>query len=335
MKRFNLQSACAMAFGLSMSAAQAATVEPIQDAFSNVFPTLTEQSLNVFRSAAPSPWYTSFDLLTKADVKLGALTLPGGFDLTSIRLVTLDGANVAFGTDTFPVSPFSNPIEALVVANALPAGQYALEVSGSGNSTNIFGDIADFSVRLQVMPSSGATPVQNVTASPVQANFGNVFPTLTEQSLNVFRTSAQRSWYTSFNLLAQADVKLGALTLPGGFDLTSIRLVTLDGANVEFGTDTFPVNPFSNPIEALVVANALPAGQYALEVSGSGNSANIFGDTADFSVRLQVTPVPEPQTCALMLTGLGFVGYAASRRRRRSARGTRATVTSPKRSSSP
>jgi len=299
---------------LLATAARAATVEPIQDGFSKVFPTLSEQSLNVFRSSGPAPWYTSFDLLTKSDVKLGALTLPGGFNLTSTRLVKFDGANVALGTDTFPANPFSSPIESLVVANALPAGRYALEVSGSGNSANAFGDLADFAVRIQVTPNPAATPVQDVTAMPVQLDFGNVFPNLTEQDENVFRTSSDTSWYTSFNLLAQANVKLGALTLPGGFNLTSVRLVTMDGKQVAFGSDTFSDNPFSNDIEALVVANGLPAGHYALEASGSGNSANAFGDLADFSVRIQVTPVPEPESYVLMLAGLGVICIAVRKR---------------------
>jgi len=313
-----LRQASAIAVMLGASAANAAMVSPIQDAYGNVFPTLNEQGLSVYRSGSAGPWYTTFNLLTKSDVTLGALGI-GGFNLTSSRIVDLSGGNVAFGTDTFGANPFANPIESLVVANGLPAGQYALEVSGSGNNADIFGDQVDFAVRLRVASNPGATPVADVTVGAIQNAYGNVFPTLTEQGLSVYRTATAGPWYTSFNLLADADVKLGVLGV-GGFNLTSIRLVTLGGANVAFGTDTFTDNPFSNPIEALVVANALPAGQYALEVSGSGNNTNIFGDQPDFGVRLQVmptAPVPEPETYALMLAGLGIVGCAARRRRRK------------------
>ncbi len=287
-----------------------AVVAPIQNAYGHVFPTLTEQSLSVFRSAADSAWYTSFNLLTRADVTLGALGYGGGFDLTAIRLVTLDGANVAFGTDTFS-NPFANSIEALVPKTTLPAGQYALEVSGSGNRANVFGDLEDFAVRLRVTASPLATPVADVSLPTLQGNYGNVFPTLTEQSLAIFRTPGSSTWYTGFNLLADANVKLGALGFDGGFDLTSIRLVDGLGRHVAFGTDTVVVNPFPSEIEALVSADNLRAGVYALEVSGSGNRANIFGDLEDFAVRLQVTPVPEPITSALLLCGLAVVSAAA------------------------
>ena len=273
--------------------------------------------MSVNRSTGPAPWYTAFDLLTTANVKLGVDEHPGGFNLTSIRLATLDGGHVAFGTDTFADNPFSNHIDAFVGVDDLPAGQYALAVSGSGNSTNFFGDVSDFSVRLQVTPSLAATPVQDVTVDPVRNDFAEVFPGLTEQSVSVNRTSDQSSWYTKFDLLAPAKVNLGVLQHAGGFNLTSARLVTMDGEHVAFGTDTFADsdNPFSNPIDALVGVDFLPIGQYALEVSGSGNSTNFFGDVSDFSVRIQVLAVPEPETYALMLAGLGLVGFAARSRK--------------------
>lgn len=310
-----VSAALSAAFSLSAQA----EVDPVRNAFGNVFPTLKEQSLNVFRDTSHTTWYTRFDLLAKADLTVGAISLPGGFDLTSIRLVTADGANVAFGTDTFGTNPFANSIEALVTANGLSPGQYAVAVSGSGNSANIFGDLADFGIRIKVLPSAGGPPVESVSSPLYRAQFGDVFPHITEQSINVLRAPTGSTWYASFDLLANANVRVGALTLPGGFDLTSIRLISDDGSHVAFGTDDYGTNPFPSTIEALVTADGLAPGRYGIEFSGSGDSVNIFGDLPDVTLRIQVA-VPEPGIPALMVAGLFIAAYTVRRRTSATAR---------------
>ena len=157
----------------------------------------------------------------------------------------------------------------------------------------------------------GFQPSDAALVSPIVNDYGNVFPTLTEVNLNNFRTGDPAPWYVSFNLLTTADVKLGTLSY-SPFSATAIRLVTIDGSNVAFGTDTF-INPFISPIDNLVVADALSAGKYALEVSGSGNRTIGTRDASDFMVRLQVSQVPIPG--ALWLFGSGLIGLVALKRR--------------------
>jgi|GEM_PF-3030401 len=165
MKSITLPTIILAVFLSAFNTTQAATVTPIINDFGNVFPTLTEANLdNVITGAAP--WYVSFNLLARADVRLGTLSQTvsnngSSFNVTAIRLVKMDGSNVAFGTDTF-VNPFNSTIDRLVSVDALAAGQYALEVSGVGNRTRLsFGgtfDATDFIVRLQVLPSAVPLP---------------------------------------------------------------------------------------------------------------------------------------------------------------------------------
>jgi len=312
--------------------ATAGAVDPVQGAFSHVFPALQQQTLTVPRAPSSAQSYVTFDLLTAADIRVGAVGLGAGsqgsfFDLTSARLVTLAGTNVAFGSDVIVANPFTQPIDSLISVNRLPAGSYAVEVNGTGDRrscTPFCSDAPDFTVFLQVLTGGAATgPVVNTGPVTPLSTWGNVFPVLSGQSLTLARGAGSGPSYVSFNLLADAKVKLGALGLGAGssgsyFDLTSIRLVAMDGDNVQFGTDTFTDNPFAQPIEALVDIAHLPAGQYALEVSGSGNRISctpFCGDAADFTVRLQVMPlpVPEPTAVAMLLAGLAVVGMVRRR----------------------
>jgi hypothetical protein len=54
-------------------------------------------------------------------------------------------------------------------------------------------------------------------------------------------------------------------------------------------------------------------------VLGFNDSLNVDGDYDDLVVGLRLNPVPEPETYALMLAGLGAVGFIARRRQKRAA----------------
>jgi hypothetical protein len=57
----------------------------------------------------------------------------------------------------------------------------------------------------------------------------------------------------------------------------------------------------------------LPLGTYTILVSGTG----ITGSTASYGGNVVATPVPEPETYAMMLAGLGAIGFLVARRRNR------------------
>ena len=57
------------------------------------------------------------------------------------------------------------------------------------------------------------------TVTPIQGGYGNVFPTISNGELDFFRGSGTDPgiWYVDFNLLADANVNVGASAIPGSF----------------------------------------------------------------------------------------------------------------------
>ncbi|MES9833993.1 MAG: VPLPA-CTERM sorting domain-containing protein [Candidatus Thiodiazotropha sp. DIVDIV] len=155
-------------------------------------------------------------------------------------------------------------------------------------------------------------------ADPIVADYGDVFPGLTDVELGVNRATSDAPWFVRFNLLTPADVIMGVNGIEGcngcqgSFSLTSIRITTFDDdtQNIAFGTDSFLENPFDpNTIDQLVYANNLAPDVYVLAVSGSGN----IGNYAEFFTHLQVNPVPLPAAAWLFVSGL--IGFVTLRRK--------------------
>jgi len=74
-----------------------------------------------------------------------------------------------------------------------------------------------------------------------------------------------------------------------------------------FGSSDPPVTVTT---QVLAGSTTLPTGTYQLVVSGKGVGSASYGGN------IVATPVPEPQTYAMLLAGLGAVGFVAARRRR-------------------
>ena len=155
--------------------------------------------------------------------------------------------------------------------------------------------------------------------SPVVQDYGDVFPTLSDVVLDTSRTSDNGPWFVRFNMLTSGDVALGVKGISksgssGTFTLTSIRITDFDDSlnTIAFGSDTFLSNPFSAPIDQLVLAPNLTMGTYALAVSGSGDVISIF---PDFVVHLQVlAPSAVPLPAAGWVFGSGLIGLIGMRK---------------------
>lgn len=102
-----------------------------------------------------------------------------------------------------------------------------------------------------------------------------------------------------------------------GAVLSSFSLVrNLDGI-VGNGDDTVLAIQDVGAAGGGLTFGGIAGGSYYLKVAGSGNGTQGDSYTGAISVAISVAAlaIPEPATCALMLAGLGGVGFVAGRRR--------------------
>ncbi|MFN6995089.1 MAG: FxDxF family PEP-CTERM protein [Aquincola tertiaricarbonis] len=109
----------------------------------------------------------------------------------------------------------------------------------------------------------------------------------------------------SFSLTGVSDVEVGAVAnIFGSFGISGGSLTFYKGNTV---LDSFALTGATD----FIAAPSLGVGDYSFVVSGtvSGKSGG------SYLLNAAVTPVPEPETYALMLAGLGAVAFIARRRK--------------------
>lgn len=164
---------------------------------------------------------------------------------------------------------------------------------------------------LTLQPANAAANI-----GPIVDSFGDVAPP-TDQFRDAFRTRDDGPWLVTFNLVAAADTIVGARSLDeNSFHVDHVALYA-DGKLIAPEVCVLIVDGCPDELHL-----PLSPGQYALGVFGDGNrtlpppGGDPFDprwDLPDFRVYIQV--VPEPETYALMLAGLGLIGFMARRRR--------------------
>jgi hypothetical protein len=112
----------------------------------------------------------------------------------------------------------------------------------------------------------------------------------------------------SFTLASASTV---VLTFDEGADNNHGTALLVNGGVVDstfgssFGPQSWPTPPVSNTF-------SLGAGSHTFTFANTGSGAFYLDN---FSVNVTAAPVPEPETYAMMLAGLGALGFMARRRR--------------------
>lgn len=92
------------------------------------------------------------------------------------------------------------------------------------------------------------------------------------------------------------------------------RTVTVDGTGFTLGFHSGTLSTPATPIPSLLVTDASLT--LVANASGQGSFASITAQPQNqLRVSFEITPVPEPQTWAMLAAGLGMVGFMARRRR--------------------
>jgi hypothetical protein len=91
----------------------------------------------------------------------------------------------------------------------------------------------------------------------------------------------------------------------GSYNILGLTVTLQDASFAVIGSDNTPADGFS--------FGSLAAGSYALNVLGfaTGSQGGFYAG----GLIAETAPIPEPETYALMLAGLGIVGFIARRRR--------------------
>ncbi|NHZ90355.1 PEP-CTERM sorting domain-containing protein [Massilia sp. CCM 8733] len=118
----------------------------------------------------------------------------------------------------------------------------------------------------------------------------------------------------SFTLAQAGEFAAGIFSVTGsaktGLDITEFNLI--DSTGSLFGGTLLSTGATD---QWSLSTSSLNAGTYTLQVKGS-----ILGNTVGrYSTNIALAPVPEPETYAMMLAGLGLLGFTARRRNKKAA----------------
>lgn len=263
----------------------------------------TDNRITTFDSASPSAWSPLIGVtgLTAGARIVGIDTRPGDLMVygvaTDNKLYTLD---VATGTATFKAnltgatiqSSLSYGIDFNPVADA-GAGASLRLITSAGNNYAV----------------NASTGTIGNTASMIQSNIGGV--AYTNSGAMPSPTSTQL-YYIDFST-DRLLVANGAFNAPNILDVGALGVNTI-------GVYGFDILADGRAFASLTSGVTGQSGFYSIDLmTGAASLVGEFGAATPLLAGMTavgVTPVPEAETYALMLAGLGLLGWQVNRRKR-------------------
>ncbi len=115
----------------------------------------------------------------------------------------------------------------------------------------------------------------------------------------------------TFSLVAPSSVSASASNVEVFVGPSTFNNIIGFAALLDSTPLSYTLIPFGGgAVQVLAASTGLGAGGHTLTISGTAGS---FGAT--YSGTVVAAPVPEPETLAMMLAGLGSIGFMALRRR--------------------
>ena len=127
-------------------------------------------------------------------------------------------------------------------------------------------------------------------------------------------------------ILTGADQVVDTFVASGGFSssFTFYNAPTFaawltDGSTtyqyLDSGSGSLSFGPFMVDYDNLALGGSLPNGTWSLHVQGTSGATYVGGATFNAGAVVPTSPVPEPETYAMLLAGLGAVGFMSRRRK--------------------
>ena len=238
-----------------------------------------------------------------------------GFDprLVGVNIDIFDSANVLVASDSIQgtSSGFATP----TLAGAIGPGAYRMVMTGTGVRTSSMDVSLTFAGAASTQPlpaPSGVLQQSSTIADPLGAG-----ATVLIDNSVIGRTGALRQAVTFTAGAGVTGFTSGAaweVTAAGdaGPRLVGVNIDLFDAANNLVFSDTGAGLTGSFAFSSF--AGALDPGTYTLVATGTA-VRDSFRDVSLTLTGAQVTAVPEPESYALMLAGLGAVAVVARRRR--------------------
>ncbi|MCV2361543.1 FxDxF family PEP-CTERM protein [Paucibacter sp. TC2R-5] len=148
----------------------------------------------------------------------------------------------------------------------------------------------------------------SLSANALTRDLGTMDPTGPDSnSLSVkYKTLTTFSDSWIFTIGAPSDVSFGAQS---SFTALANQIQNFSGVLTGYGALTKTVDVVKNQVN-LGWSGQLAAGDYEVVITGKTLVSN-----TSYTGQVVTTPVPEPTTYALLLGGLGVVGFVARRRK--------------------
>jgi len=164
-------------------------------------------------------------------------------------------------------------------------------------------------MKLKPIVAAAALALASVSSFAV----GSLDPVLPSASFSNTVTGTFSDTWT-FNLgtasIVAASITNVAVTFGSStFGEISNFSALLNGVPLLLGSSSQTNNGVTVSTQILAGSTTLPPGFYQLKVSGTA-----VGATASYGGNIVAAPVPEPETYAMLLAGLGVVGFLARRR---------------------